>query len=337
MANLVILVPGFAASHLFRQAGIDTRVERLWLNQLEIAWNGISDLDTDPAVSPPLLDRVRPGGVLAEVYQPFLGYCQLFNLPVLQWGYDWRTDIATNGQRLANAIEQQREYPSDITIVAHSMGGLVAASAINRLSDAMLPRVKRLITCGCPWKGSYRAFELMTGYHDIVQTIINLNRTFSRNSREHWRLESVRVVASWAGVADMLPMPEMMNAYPPGPGQDFRADPLLGLANPWWNVARYTEALARRPINVGFPPTMQHHNWRGIGRRTAGPMPTVDEAGRPHWYLQALLGDGTVPEFSSQAPHVFESFNRDFDADHEQFLNDYHVLRAFGRVMGVAA
>lgn len=329
----VILVPGFAASHLFRFAANSDRGTKVWLSQLDIAWNGINELDTGDDVSPPILNRVRPGSPLLEVYQPFLQFMASSGVPVLLHGYDWRTDVATNGQRLAAAIEAEVGTKAKFTIIAHSMGGLVAAGALNRLSDAAVPTVERLITCGTPWAGSFKALELFAGTHETVQQVVNLNKVFSHNNRYHWLRETVRVVASWPGSYDLLPMPELMRTYPPGPGQDFRSDGVFAKVNPWFTEVKYNQAVARRPIHVGFPPNIPHYNFRGIGRRTLGPSPTVLD-GRPDYWFKALFGDGVVPEFSGTAPVPFNASNRDYDADHEQFLSDAGVLRAVGRIMG---
>jgi pimeloyl-ACP methyl ester carboxylesterase len=328
-----MLVPGFAASHLYRYGPGSDRGEKIWLSQLDIAWSGIEDLDTDVEISPATLDRVRPASPLLEYYQPFLGFLAQHGIPTYLFAYDWRADVATNGQRLADTLALQVGRGAEFTVIAHSMGGLVAASAMNRLNDATVPVVERLITCGTPWKGSYGTVELFTGQHDILQTIVNLNRVFSRRSRFQFMQQAVRVVASWPGAYDLLPMPEMMLEYPPGPGQDFRTDPFFSLVNPWFDATKYTQAVARRPIHTGFPANITHHNFRGVGRETYGPMPTVRE-GHPDYYFRALFGDSTVPEFSSRAPTPFNATDRQFDVDHEQFLNDPHVMLAVGRIMG---
>lgn len=332
--KLVVLVPGFAASHLYRQDASGERRDKIWLSQLDIAWSGITSLDTDQAVSPTNLNRVVPGELLHAVYWPFLAFMDVLGVRVNRYSYDWRADVLTNGQRLALVLEEYKTDDVEITVVGHSMGGLVAAAAVNRLSEQAVQKVKRVITCATPWAGSFWTIELFTGHHDIVQYVVNLNRILSRWSREEWRRDSVRVVASWPGAYDLLPMPELLTAYPPGPGQDFRFDHTLGLVNPWFNIARYNEAVARRPIHIGFPAGVTHHNFRGIGRITPGPSPSVFD-GEPSHYFLALLGDGAVPEVSSRAPVPFNALERDFDADHEQFLNDSNVLRSIARYVGV--
>jgi len=334
MQEVIALVPGFAASHLYRRDLGGDREEQIWLSQLDIAWSGVLELDTDPAVSPPDLARVRAAGILADVYQPFLAHCRMWGIEVLWCAYDWRTDVATNGQRLASVLDDYARDDVRITIVAHSMGGLVAASALNRIADPTVSKIRRLITCGTPWRGSYRTLQLFSGHHDIVEKIVDLNKVLSRRSRQEWVRETTRVVASWPGAYDLLPMPDMMAEYPPGPGQDFRVDPWLGVANNFFSTVKYNEAVARRPIHVGFPDSIQHYNFRGTGRRTVGPSPTVLDGTLGH-YFTSLFGDTATPEASSRAPLPFNAITSDFDVDHEQFCNDWRVVHAIGRIMGV--
>lgn len=330
----ILLVPGFAGSHLYRGTLGQRHLEKIWLSQVDIAWSGIADLDTAFDVSPPLLSYVHPTGVIEEVYQPFFTYFAGLQVPVWRFAYDWRTDVATNGQRLAIFISGFLPDDFAVTVVGHSMGGLVAASALNRLSPANALKVERFVSCGTPWRGSFRAVELFTGQHEITQNVVDLNKILSRRSRREWLLEAVRIVASWPGAYDLLPMPELLDEYLPGPGADFRVDPFFGKVNPWFTPLRYVQAVARRPIHTGFPPHIQHHNFRGVGRRTAGPMPLVFD-GRPDFYFTALWGDGATPESSGWSPQAFASVHHNFNADHEQFLNNADVLRTLARLLGV--
>ncbi|MEO8009975.1 MAG: hypothetical protein ABI728_15835, partial [Betaproteobacteria bacterium] len=268
------------------------------------------------------------------VYQPFLEFCNLKRIPVIRGGFDWRSDIQSSAVQIASQIESIAAEGVTLNIVAHSQGGLVAAAAMNRLSSRAVAKVRRLITCGTPWHGAYRTVELFTGRHEIVQQIVRFNSYGSSQSREKWRADTVEIVAGWPGAYDLLPMPELRNRYPETPDQDFTAGNFFAEVCPAFSHAAYAAARARRPINVGFPPSIQVHNWRGIGRQTSGPMPSVAN-GVPEYYFYALLGDSTVPEFSSLAPAALNAINRDFDADHEQFLSSPDVHKFLAFTMGV--
>lgn len=333
MQDWVLLVPGFAASHLWRTDFSGDRQTKIWLSQIDVALYGLSKLDTAADVSPPVLERVRPRGLIQEVYQPFLSTCALVGLPVYTHSYDWRAEVTTNGQRLAEVIEAHIGSAASFTIVTHSAGGLVAMDAIHRLSDAALAHVKRLVTCACPWRGSYRTLELLAGVHETVLKIAAPGLFLGAGNYARRLRESLSVIAGWPGVYDLLPMPEMMTRYAPGPNQDFRNPTFWAEVNPDFQLEEYYAATTRRPINLAVPPSITHYNVRGVGQYTSGPSPTVVD-GRPDHWFKALLGDGAVPEYSAMAPGTLSAIESACEAEHEQFLNSFQVRFLLGRIMG---
>jgi hypothetical protein len=80
---------------------------------------------------------------------------------VLVFPYDWRLDNLHNGGRLVAAIRAR--WPdaaaNRVTIIAHSMGGLVARAAIELAGGA--PLVSRLLTVGTPHLGAPEALTLL--------------------------------------------------------------------------------------------------------------------------------------------------------------------------------
>lgn len=334
MQDWVLFVPGFAASHLWRFANGGDRGERIWLSQVDVALYGLRELDTVDAISPPDGLTVRANSPILEVYQPFLSYLASKGVPILHFAYDWRADVTTNGQRMANLIQEWAGSQARFTIVAHSMGGLVAASALQRLGDQALSRVRNFIACGTPWRGSYRTVELFDGHHDTIRQVVSLNRIASRRTEEYWNSEALRVVASWPGAYDLLPMPSLKASYPVPDAQDFGPGQYFDRVNPWFSNAKYLEAIVRSPIGTALPPEPNVYNFRSVQHPTSGPMPTLRD-GFPAFHFNALFGDGVVPEKSSQSPPAFNAIQRDFGAEHEQFLSDGDVQAAIGRIIGV--
>lgn len=333
MTDWVLLVPGFAASHLWKVDFLGDRRVKIWLSQFEVALTGISGLDTSAEVAPPTLDKTQPFGLVREVYQPFMATMARAGVPVFQFAYDWRADCQTNGQRLAEVIEAHVGSQARFTIVTHSAGGLVAQAALPRLSDAALATVRRLVTCACPWQGSFRTLELLAGVHETVLRVIAPSSFFGPATYMRRQLESLRIIAGWPGVYDLLPMPELMAKYPPGEGQDFRTLEFWAKANPHFNLDEYDRAIARRPIQFATPPSVEHINVRGVGAYTSGPSPTVVDGEPDHWF-RALLGDGAVPEFSATAPNILGAVNREMEAEHEQFLNSFQLRFLLAQLMG---
>ncbi|MGZ5434551.1 MAG: lipase/acyltransferase domain-containing protein [Pyrinomonadaceae bacterium] len=114
----------------------------------------------------PLWDRLRSAG-----YQPDGSSPTLFAFP-----YDWRKSNAENADALGVLIKQVRDMHSgsDVDIVAHSMGGILAQRYILKNPNGG-HHVAKLITIATPWLGAPKLVNtLETGeYFDgLAQVII---------------------------------------------------------------------------------------------------------------------------------------------------------------------
>lgn len=86
---------------------------------------------------------------------------------LVPYPYDWRLSCRYNGQRLAEEIlpylERWRSLPgmagSELVIIAHSMGGLVARWFLQRCGGAEVTRA--LITLGTPFRGAANALDTL--------------------------------------------------------------------------------------------------------------------------------------------------------------------------------
>ncbi|MBX3002102.1 MAG: hypothetical protein KF893_26495, partial [Caldilineaceae bacterium] len=125
-----------------------------------------------------------------EGYRPYQltalpGYAcdesQADNHPTLfVFPYDWRLPIEQSAQRLAHYVDcVHKFYPeTEIDIVAHSMGGLVARRYILDQVDAKKPSyIRRMVTMGTPWLGAPKMLHAMlTGNFDLVANLLLLNK-----------------------------------------------------------------------------------------------------------------------------------------------------------------
>src|SRR2546426_12290310 len=126
------------------------------------------------------------------------------------------------GADLANKIGQ--EPASQVSLVAHSMGGLVAHIALPEAGE----KVTRLIMLGTPNHGSFALVQVIRATYDVVQKIAILDL---RHSAEEL---SGEVFNTFPGLYQMLPSPEKFSAINlyeadawPAEGPQPRAD-LLG-------------------------------------------------------------------------------------------------------------
>lgn len=133
-----------------------------------------------------------------------------------EFAYDWREDIYDTARKLGEMLAarhafvmddegyQEEEEERRLTIVAHSMGGLVTAVALTK--GYIHPRnVKRIICIGTPFLGAPAAFRGLysTGYLPGItwlQTIVS-----PRKDRRACRDALLRAMQSFLSVHQLLP------------------------------------------------------------------------------------------------------------------------------------
>ncbi|MDQ0658735.1 alpha/beta hydrolase [Paenibacillus sp. W2I17] len=77
------------------------------------------------------------------------------------FGYDWRKDIQTHVPALVDRIRDLSKK-GKVTVVAHSMGGMLAKIAILKMDElGLMDCIENLITIGTPWGGSPDAFKAL--------------------------------------------------------------------------------------------------------------------------------------------------------------------------------
>src|SRR5690606_10985225 len=82
--------------------------------------------------------------------------------------FDWRKSIPELGAELKALLDKERD---DVFLVAHSMGGLVARSAI-----AQGGKCRRLVMLGTPNFGSFAPFMAIRGTYPVVRKVGWLDR-----------------------------------------------------------------------------------------------------------------------------------------------------------------
>lgn len=152
----LVVVPGFAGSNLWRGS------EQIWpVPRMLLTHPGLLRLDeplearglVNEIVIIPNLLRQHQYSVLTDYLKENLGYEAGADL--MEFGYDFRQDNRASARRLAAAIDDWK-VPGPITIIAHSMGCLVARYYIERLGGKN--KVERVIFLGGPHAGTPYAF-----------------------------------------------------------------------------------------------------------------------------------------------------------------------------------
>ncbi len=153
--------------------------------------------DEDDAV------QIEAYGVVPLIYDRMaLALMHEFGFAVEFAPFDWRQPIRYSGQCLAARLRAiADETPGiHVAVVAHSMGGLVAADALARLAAGKSPAIdaiKALVVLGVPFLGSSGALEAMRA----EKKGMGLLELLKRKSTE----DVENIVQTFRGLFDMLP------------------------------------------------------------------------------------------------------------------------------------
>lgn len=207
----VVVIPGYYGSRLVEQSS----GRLVWLSVQEALFGTRSLAAPLPnlGVHDPVL--VRPDGILEDIpVIPFLyavdGYGALLKtlknlgsgVKVVPLAYDWRMDLLDAVEDLDKTIERLRtQGVRRIALVAHSMGGLVAAyylrygtqqpdQAVETWMGAS--QMDAVVLAGVPYQGSMRTFR---------------NMQYGRSVGLNTRLLNAEAVSSFPASYYLLPAP----------------------------------------------------------------------------------------------------------------------------------
>ncbi len=181
----VIVVPGITASELHDEYALPP--EAVWTTVRRRRYDRIALHPEDRRYELREPSRVAPRGPFPLVYEELVeelrdGLAEEEGsvVPVFPFGYDWRIALDLTEERLAEFIVEVarrtlllRHYRDNaayaaaptVSLVGHSMGGLIIAGYLERHGAA---RVDKVVTLGTPFQGSHEAIlKLTTGTSDL--------------------------------------------------------------------------------------------------------------------------------------------------------------------------
>jgi pSer/pThr/pTyr-binding forkhead associated (FHA) protein len=159
----VVVIPGFAGSNLWRGS------EQVWPSLTLLGHPELLRVErpleargiVNQVVVVPGLLKLAQYGALTEYLRESLGY--EVGRDLLEFGYDFRQDNRRSAAALGAAIEEWN-VSEPITVIAHSMGCLIARYYIERLGGKR--RVERVVLLGGPHAGTPYAFAgMQSGPH----------------------------------------------------------------------------------------------------------------------------------------------------------------------------
>ena len=259
------------------------RIFRGWLDRLRLTDDGRTEANSKFTVTASGIMKRYYGEMILKLGQ---------NWNVKDFYFDWRKDLELAADSLNLKLGDWFDKDQPVHIVAHSMGGLVARTFINKYPErwrSMWDREHngmnggRLIMLGTPNYGSFAIPQVMTGVEGLVRKLAVLD--IRHNVRD-----LLNTFNTFVGSYQMLPSPEVMtsiaNLYDAGTYTKF-------------NVTVSQQHLTR---------AKQHHEWlkaavdpvrmvyvAGYDQPTFSDVSDWNRLDSTKGYAMTLDGDGRVP------------------------------------------
>lgn len=187
--KVLVFVPGTMGTALVAPDG-----EGLWPPQLLETQFGYRRMDRllDPAVQPgAIIAQVACFDFYGSLLEQFaaLGWSEASATQrLLPFTYDWRLDLELTAERLAAQLDTlHAQGAEEITLVAHSMGGLIARLLVEAAPWADRPwqgAVRTLVTIATPHRGAPLALARLQGLDPVLL------------ERARWRHDALAAAAS---------------------------------------------------------------------------------------------------------------------------------------------
>jgi pimeloyl-ACP methyl ester carboxylesterase len=215
----IFILPGMMGSQLSDRDG---QHGLLWIDPVGLAIGSdfpALSLTPDGANDADSGVRIEAAGPIPLIYDK-LAFCLMaaFGRSIDYLAYDWRKPVAFNGETMGERIARKVKGDGDVPIVlvAHSLGGLVAAKAIEHIKKkhpALHGRIKGMVAMGTPWKGSFNGALAMSAQGNTVENFALLTK---------WKAQDIaNICQTFWGFSDTLPIdnPELLKPeiYAPGP------------------------------------------------------------------------------------------------------------------------
>lgn len=286
--HVVIFIPGILGSRL------SLGTEEVWpptLAEITLGYGRVGKLVDPAVVATEVIDRV----CLRPVYGPLLADLATLAGPggtVIPFAYDWRRDIRDTAAALARRIaEAVAQGATRVSLVAHSMGGLVARLAVEDPAQAGAPwlaKVADLLLLAVPQLGAPLALARALGLEGTLGLAPDDLRMIAADPR-------------YPALYQLLPAPGQQalwntgrNATDPLDLYDAAVAATLGLAPANLAVAEATH----RRLAAGSRPA--HLRTVHLGASGHATCLRVEAAGpRLRMIAAEEAGDGTVPLWSA--------------------------------------
>lgn len=216
--------------------------------------------------------------------------------------YDWRKNNLEHLEGLHKTLDEEA---SEIIIVAHSMGGIIARLMLNKYKDSpIVSKITKLITLGTPWKGSLDSVKTLKFGKQIPKWF-----PFALSKRE-----SKEIARFFPSIYQILPLEDYFPVAKDRLGEYCSCLDLKGLKIENFEdlyINYIKEDFEHKDIKHDYttvfedyysllreelPPNIEHHEIIGVGKCTITSI-KIDPTDEPS--AEMYDGDGTVPLFSA--------------------------------------
>ena len=203
----IVYIHGILGGHLIDVAS----GARVWVELLPALAGHLDDaLEFRPAEANGNF-RLRGGGHLRTVYSLAEGIWRAKGFNVRQFNYDWRRGVDELAAEFVQFVKSNFPGGKRFAIVAHSMGGVVAAQAAN-LDRDLARQVDHAVFAGVPLRGSLTPMDAISGENWMLQLIAKLSVPSHIPIFGQPELPGLRrMAAGLPGLVDLLADPDLFH------------------------------------------------------------------------------------------------------------------------------
>ena len=196
-APRVLILPGILGSMLARTRG--SALDTIWIDFFDIIRGRMRELKLPDTGKSFKATEAHPGTYLKlKLWLQSQGFNADFH------PFDWRLSIPDLGRELAARIAA--DPATEVYLVAHSMGGLVARAALH--ADAgQLPKLKRLVMLGTPNFGSFAPVLVYRGLYPFLKKLALLDLAHSAEEL------GGKIMNNLPGLMEMMPQRSKFSSF----------------------------------------------------------------------------------------------------------------------------
>jgi len=169
----VYVLPGIMGTQLGFARPAGQPADLLWLDPSDIVQGRLAQLRWDgqlapsAQVTPSAHSRLQTLGVIPYSYLPLALRLRAAGFEVVLYEYDWRADLHVQGAQLAACL--QADAAPRLALLGHSMGGLLARSALAQLAGTSTDqRISAVCGLGTPQGGAFAAVQALRASYPFV-------------------------------------------------------------------------------------------------------------------------------------------------------------------------